>query len=249
MKHPVKKVLKVKKQPNLKSKSKNEIRDIILEGVKAFSGPLGQYQWPFETARWHELIFCIIFRLGQPDLDGQNTRDLTNILAHLNLLNISSLKNLKGKKGVIDFTHPDAVLMQTLLSRKGLDPKTSRKIIATIVNTADGFQTKYEGKIQKYLRHYGRMMLDDLGTNFDYNDIDKKDVEYIYTHWLQNVLNMPLPLSQPDVYEFCQKKGIKITELVEIADELDLNLALLDDIIGNYLKHITERDPFERPKK
>jgi hypothetical protein len=55
---------------------------------------------------------------------------------------------------------------------------------------------------------------------------------------------MPIELAEPDVIEFCQRAGITLEEMTEVADEIDLNLALLDDIIVNSLVSFG----FEEPK-
>jgi hypothetical protein len=93
----------------------------------------------------------------------------------------------------------------------------------------------YDGKVQRYLRHYGQQMLDALSHDFSYSQIAKEDVRHAFTHWLQNVLNMPVAVSEPAIAKFCERRGIRAEELLKVADELDINVALLDDMIANYV--------------
>jgi hypothetical protein len=214
-----------------KQEKLDDLRSLVLELWQRFEGPIEQYQWPWEVARWHELVFCLLQRLSHPELEVEMARDLTDLLANLDMLHIEKLAGLVSEDEEPNFTDPDLDLMLRLLERSGLDTRKAKRVVTTICQAALGLQKKHGGKIQRYLRHYGKQMVDEVGEHFSFSSMSDNDVRHVYIHWLQNVLNMPLALSEPAVEEFCQELGVAVDDLVEIADTLDLNLALLDDMV------------------
>jgi hypothetical protein len=66
--------------------------------------------------------------------------------------------------------------------------------------------------------------------------MSEEDTRHAFAHWLQNVLNMPVVLSHPSVKALCEKFGIGIEELVDIADRNDVNLALVDDWAAEHIE-------------
>jgi hypothetical protein len=210
------------------------LRSLVLENWQVFEGPLEQYQWPWENARWHEMVFCLLLRLGQPELEADMARSLVNMLADLDMLRIETLAGLALDGEEPDFAHPDLVLMLHLIERSGLDPAKAIAAVTTICQAALGLQKQHGGKVQRYLRHYGQRILDELDKHFSFTNMSDEDARYAFTHWLQNVLNMPLVLSEPAVEQLCKKLGVTVDDLVGVADSLDLNLALLDDMIAGY---------------
>jgi hypothetical protein len=225
------------KQPKASRKElegrKDVLRSLLLEQWQAFAMPLDQYRWPVERARWYELAFCLLFRLGQPQIEADGARRVVNMLVDLRLLDLQPLADLCDEDGEPDLKHADADLMLRLLKRSGFTPAQASVAVASLCQTAFALRRRHGGKVQRYLRHYGQRMLDDLDNQFSFSHIGADDARHIFTHWLQNVLNMPLGLAEPEMKQLCQQFEISLDELVEIADELDLNLALLDDMVAS----------------
>ena len=92
-------------------------------------------------------------------------------------------------------------------------------------------------------------MIDELSENFSFTKIDKSDVEHAFTYWIQNVLNMPLNLETRSTDTFCERFKMTTKELVREADRLDVNLALLDDMILNWLVEEKEQEKDEVRQK
>lgn len=212
----------------------DDLKSFIFDRWQVFQQSLDQYQWSWETARWHELIFCLMTRLGEPDLNVGTARTLVILLAGLDLLRVDFLAKLISERKELDTADPDSAFLLQLLERSGLSAERAKSVLTAICQTALGLQTHYNGKIQLYLRHYGNQMLDELGDTFRYSDISGESTRHAFTHWLQNVLNMPLALSEPAVTKFIMERGTSLEELVRVADDLDLNLALLDDMIVTF---------------
>ena len=218
----------------------DSLRAFILDRWQRFDHAPQQYQWLWETERWHELVFCLLFRLGEPELPPSRARSLTGILASLDMLSINDLAGHVDDRGEVDFTHPDLILMMQILQRTGMDTIKAQAIVTTICQTALGLLRHYDGKVQRYLRHYGQQMLDALSQYFSYIQIAKEDMQHAFTHWLQNVLNMPVAVSEPAIAKFCETRGISAEELLQVADELNINVALLDDMIASYVSEDLE---------
>jgi hypothetical protein len=79
-------------------------------------------------------------------------------------------------------------------------------------------------------------MLADVDKYFTFDRLSKDDVKYAFTHWLQNVLNMPLPVLHPSVVKFCRKFNLDSEMLTEFADRNDVNVALVDDWASWYFE-------------
>ena len=222
---------------------KDAVRKLLIEYARALAPSLNIYQWPVETARWHELVFCLLFRIGQPQIQADRARAMTQVLDDLNLLDISSLAGAMAEKGN-NLEHPDMILMHTLLERMGMTPDQSQDATLTIAQAARVLAERHNGKVQRCLRQYGQQILNHLSEQFSFDRIPSDQARLALAHWLQNTTNMPIELAEPDVIEFCQRAGITLEEMTEVADEIDLNLALLDDIIVNSLVSFG----FEEPK-
>jgi hypothetical protein len=66
---------------------------------------------------------------------------------------------------------------------------------------------------------------------FPLQGISDDETRRIFTFWLQKVMNIPVLLLAPEVSEFCKKHEISAAELIEAADNLDLNVAILDELL------------------
>lgn len=227
---------------------KDAVRKMLIEYGRALAPSLNIFQWPVEISRWHELVFCLLFRIGQPQILAESARRMTRMLTDLNLLEVGSLAEAMAENGKT-LEHSDIILIQTLLKRMGMTPNQSREAALTIAQAAQVLVEMHNGKIQRCLRHYGQQMLDDLSNQFSFSQIPTDQARLALAHWLQNTTSMPIELAEPEVIEFCQEAGITLQELTEIADEIDLNLALLDEIIVNSQVSFASEEPKEESRR
>ena len=49
---------------------------------------------------------------------------------------------------------------------------------------------------------------------------------------------MPVPLQDPTTRDYCDRVGVSPADLVQAADELDINVAVIDDAIHSYVTRI-----------
>ena len=192
-----------------------------------------QHRWLWETERWHELVVALLTRVtARPEI---NVRVATDNLGDLGLLNVETLSELSQNGHAPDPNSPHARRIREVLIDSGLEPEEAQKGVATLCELAHGLNVHFQGKAQRYLRHYGELMLGELSRFFQFSALDQASVEYAFTFWLQNVLSMPLSLVDEDMRDLCEKHAIQPSDLMATADALDVNLALVDDVISRYV--------------
>jgi hypothetical protein len=193
------------------------------------------HPWLSETDRWNELVFAILTQIiGGPESD---IRDITLLLSDLALLHIPALAELHSDEATIDRATVPARRILEVLDEVGIQPEQAFQALTAIVEAAYGLQTHFHGKLQRYLRHYGELMLAELKQSFQFSTLSDAQVGFAFTYWLQNVLAMPLSLFDADVQAFCQLYGLQPEALIAEADKLDINLGLMDDLIRNHMQH------------
>ena len=204
-----------------------QLRKLIMRNIDLFD----YYQWPSEHDRWVELIFALVTRISNKNED--EIRHTIEELDVLDLLDVEALSEiLETKKGInLEYAHTRRVV--EYLIESGFTENESEKCILAMHEAAKSLKTHHDGKIQKYLRKYGQQMINEVPQNFSFSKMNEQDVKYAFTYWLQNVLNMPVSLDD-SVKEFCKKIGNKPEDLVQVADKLNLNIAIVDDLVRLY---------------
>jgi hypothetical protein len=218
------------------------VDDLIADLLQRYEVPASRYSWPEEDARWEELVFCLLAHIGAPDVPPEAARSASNVLAELGLLQIDELAALATSSRPADSSHRILDIIRAVLQRKGYAQGQDERGLVALCELASSFVHQHDGKVQRYLRLYGQRMLDELGDHVRAGPLSDADIRYIFTHWLQNVLNMPICLSTSAVQEFCAANNVSLGELVDAADRQDLNLALLDDLVAEYVR---EPEPLE----
>jgi hypothetical protein len=161
-------------------------------------------------------------------------------------LDVEELSNIPKAASNLDFASLFAKRVIESLSesrltdegsrRPGLTEEESKSSLLVMHEAAKRLMEHHDGKIQKYLRKYGQQMLDEFVETFSISGMDEKDLRDAATYWLQNVLNMPVNLKIESIDTFCNTLGISEGELVEEADNLNINVALLDDMIDQHIE-------------
>jgi hypothetical protein len=197
-----------------------------LERVYQQYGPtLGNYAWMSETDRWAELVFCLLQQCGGED--PALTRDAVAALQYLGLINIERLSTVANG----DISSEDAILLAAILKRQGFSQEASQSAVSLLSHVARVLKEGYDGKVQRYLRKYGQAMVDELVNAFGTEALEEDRLRYAITYWLQNVLSMPVSLAHPAVIRCCEKHSASLDDLLACADELDLNITVVDDLL------------------
>lgn len=184
---------------------------------------INAHQWPFEHLRWVELVFSLLTTLT--DLDQEQVRLAVEGLDGLLLLDIEKLASDAG---------PDSLVTKrivSVLAEAGFPIDDAVKGEQALRDAARSLTLHHEGKVQHYLREYGRKMIADLPDHFEFRNLPAAKVELAFTYWLQNVLNMPISLGDPSVEKFLGRFDETLPALERAADRFGLNLAVVDDLI------------------
>jgi len=208
---------------------------------------LADLQWEWEEDRWLEFIICM-FSEGH-GIPSDAARKAVDVLAELGL---ASVRELRGAdEGRVR-------LASQILERVGVAETDAGNAVASLIKLAQTVQDKWDGHIQRFLRSFGERMALELAAALADGAVEKAKASKVATLWLQNVANLPILLpDEPHIRAFSSEFGISRTELVEIADELDLNVASVDDILlarkleGSRTKHRGKggKSIFRKPAK
>ena len=203
------------------------LKTILFDPSKA--AQLNVYDWASESSRWNELATNLMSRAC--DMPEEELRELTKYLSDLGHLDIEQLAKIKIRGDKIDRSDEAATKILDVFLRKGVPEEQALRILLLLCQIAGGLSSNFGGKIQRYLRSYGEQMLKDIPKFFSLKGIGSDEIQQIFTLWLQKVLNMPVPLRDPVLSKFCQKNGISTDELLEAADNINLNVAIVDEML------------------
>lgn len=190
----------------------------------------------FEIDRWEELVFCLLNQCHEND--PENTRTAIGVLKNLGLLEIDRMTSMNKHDSEA------AIVTGYTLKQYAFSEKESNRAVMLLSQIARFIKHGYNGRMQLYLRRHGEAMRDELTLAFRGESLSDSQLRFAVTQWLQNALFLPISLEHPAVVEFCKQNEVTLKELVKAADELNLNLALLDDMLEleQKSKIITKRD-------
>jgi hypothetical protein len=119
-----------------------------------------------------------------------------------------------------------------------------------LVALAETVKTNWDGYLQRFLRVHGQRMADELEAVLKTSGIEGGASAKIAILWLQNVANIPLLLpTDRHIQEFCKEHGLSEKALVETADNLGLNIAVLDDLLALEASAGIKTSPVPKSKK
>ena len=206
----------------------------LLELYKAYEPLLGENLWPWESQRWTELVFCILNASTRPEVSPDSIREAARVLEKSHLIDIAVLGSLDPVKEKKDSSHPHVVAVQAILKNFGFAEDEIQTAVATMCQLAAGFKKNYEGKVQKCLRRYGMNMLKEMERDFPVQASNAETARTAITQWFQNVLNLPLPAPDEISDKACKMLQTDYKALIQAADDIDVNVALLDNILRAY---------------
>lgn len=197
----------------------------LVRKLVALDPELASYPWIWERRRWAELIFALLTETVEAP--ERLIRDLVENLMILGLLQPTDLVAQAHSKGIID-----------LFLEYGFSEEDAQRAIAVMRDASKGLAKKFMAKVQLYLRHYGSLMLEDVDKLFSFTTLTKEQVRQAFTYWLQNALMMPVPLYDSMARDYCDRLGLSPADLFAAADDLDINVAVIDDAIHSYVTRI-----------
>ncbi len=187
------------------------------------------HPWINEADRWKELVFALLVRIG--DLPEPRLRGVVDALQGAGLLDIAALAGAPRDPQEIERPDSQGQRVCELLGELGFGPGQARTAFLAMAEAAAALQLHFGGKVQRYLRLYGEKMLAEVPSIFAFTAISDAQARLAFAYWLQNVASLPVSLPDEEVEQFCAHHGVTLEQWLVAADELDINLALLDDLV------------------
>ena len=199
------------------------LKDQLNSAFHAHGTDLPQYGWPSEADRWTELLVCLIHQTRSAGAI-EEVREAIEIWRRLDLVAPSELAAIQsGSK--------EELVMLFTLEKLGFTDEQAKEALGAAMKAAQAVNLRYSGKIQRCLRTYATLLRDELIQIFSDTGLPEDKIRYAITHWLQNTTNAPISLEHETVLAFCRDNETDLTALHEAADELNLNLSQLDDLL------------------
>ena len=202
-----------------------EVRRLVVD----HADELGDLPWIWEADRWAELVFCLInAHYGDVRTDtsaedvAEASRAITDTLSSIGLIEPEELAQAVERDQV-------RAVLSWVLGRHRYPAEATDSLIALLSESASTVTTLYDGKIQRFLRSKGEEIRDELVAMLD--TTNETVARQASAQWLQNVANLPVWVDDDAVRTFCEDRGYPPAELEQAADDVGVNLALIDDII------------------
>ena len=178
-------------------------------------------QWEFESDRWAELLICAW--LAGAGIEPALARETMANLSTLDLIQPGSLAALSTA---------DRQLIEQILARHGFPAEAIPPAVDLLCSIAQLTVKQWNGHLQGFLREAGTRMLEELTPHFISAGLSPGQARKLATLWLQNVANLPILLADDiHVQGFMQEYSLSEQELLAAADKLNLNVAVLDDLL------------------
>jgi len=204
-----------------------ELEEELVELYRRYEPHIADHLRASEAARWHELVFSILYRFYPSE--PERLRRFVDLMADAELLRVDQLATGEAHSG-------DTRVLTALFSRIGMSDVEADNAVQLISSVANVIERDYQGKLQRLLRRYGEMMRDELVSavclEAGIEGEGEQVVGAMVTHWIQNVTSLPVWAAGPHVEAFSSARAIDPTEIVIAADGLDFNLTMVDDLIA-----------------
>jgi len=183
---------------------------------------LGEHPWEWEHARWEEFLVCLL--IEGAEVEPQLARGCVFALRGLGLTAIQPLA--KADQGTRE-------ILRRVLLHLGTHPHAASRSVDLMTCAAGAVRKKWNGHIHRFLRAHGLVMVQELAGSLKGKHWSRGVATKVATLWLQNVASLPILVSgSPHVSNFCSRMHVSEKTLVDTADGMGLNVALLDDLIA-----------------
>ena len=205
-------------------------RKYIMEPNKELQDAINKYAitlppraWINESDRWENLLFSIIRQYCDDNPEKAGT--VVNILRDWNLIDIEELS--AADQIPLEFNSAYKKIML------GLDftQEEIKEIAGTLVSVAVAVKENYNGKIQSLFRKYGEIIREELVSSFSDDDLDNEKITDGVSLWLQSAFGLPILSDRAYVKDYCDQRGLTKDQLTKIADDIDINLGVVDYFI------------------
>ncbi len=203
-----------------------QVTELLVDLFDRYHDTFMEHQWPREVQRWHELVYCLFSAVENKF--GPDTRSASGVrvLMELGLLDIPLLAKAEAKT---------RQQLSIVLERVGFPGEQAGQLVTALCDLAKRLQEKYQGRVQLLLRTYGTDMAAQVRQALPLErTLGQENASLVVTHWLQNVLNLPILVPSPGLKALLAETGATPEEVLAAADELNVNVALVDELLNRW---------------
>lgn len=207
------------------------VGDALAAMLEEYQPSFDEHQWPLETMRWNELVFCVLETFGSEHA----AKAVARAMSELDLIEVAKLAELAD--GVATGKPARrARLILGLLEEAGFSEQASDKAVRTLCEAARAIDFRYRGKVQRLLRRGVDPLVQSMVKDLGLHTMSEEQARQTIIRWLQNVLNLPVYLERESTRVFCREMQTSPAELVAAADQIDINVAILDELIERWYR-------------
>jgi hypothetical protein len=195
--------------------------------VNEYALELPARTWVYETDRWEHLVFCLLRQLS-----GQNpekARSAVTILRDIGLLDLEELAVMEGESPA------NLKAFSQVLRGAGFTEGDTIRAANLLAQVAGVIKDKYAGKVHRIFRHYGEVIRDELVKAFSGSLIPESELREGVSYWLQSAFSMPIPVERQAVLDYCEEQETTPENLWQAADDLGINLGIVDFLLERQL--------------
>jgi len=199
---------------------------------RLLSGPgaafVTQHRWSHEAERWNELVAALLSVTLKLPRAG-----IAHLVGRMNILGLLDVDTWSELPADFDAASKSATVERSLelFEEHGVKGPEGMRAIRSVHEAAHAVQARYRGHIQIALREAGEQVLALLKDALNLTSIPDFEARQALTLWLQNVLNLPISLQSANLDAFSKRHAISVEKLTEAADELNLSIPALDDLV------------------
>lgn len=179
----------------------------------------GQYGFESEADRGYELVASILTVIGK--VDENKARSIVRALRELGLLSSEACSpRIK--------LSPEE--LSRILSKSGLEQEAATAAVDALSQFHGSVPDRHPETFQ-LARDIGQYALDMLQRTDLLPEVEATTRLAVFRQWTQRGLLLPLPLEGNAVSDFCQMNECTVEDIVRAADELGINLLVLEDVL------------------
>jgi hypothetical protein len=203
--------------------SNDDVRKELHALVDAYWEELADRTWSPAAYRWSELVFCLV-----NVVIGDNAYVARQIVGALDAVDLLAPENLTR---TADAESQERLVFTRVLRQLGIADLVIDEAAEVLSRVAQVTTSRLGGSIQQFLRLRAGSIRDELVDAFEGRGITSDALQGGISHWLQNVVDLPISSGHEGVVEFCRRHQVDRESLEAAIDELALDSAVVDDLI------------------
>ena len=206
------------------------LRQLYLEG----SLLIEPMPWEYEKDRLTELFVCGL--AASECMDAHQARSAVESLETLHLLEHQLFRTM---------TDEQTRFVERVFLQHGCDAAGACNALAVCSAISECVSNRWQGHVQRFLRRFGDEMVEQLGAELVAAGMPESFSRKAGALWLQNVCNMPVILrGDAHIVALCERHAIDESALLAVADEIGINVAVLDDLLNlDHQLPVVQPDP------